>query len=96
VTVDDGGETNRTVEQAFTVTLRVLALPVITGIQWVDGVSHVTFNTETGVNCALEWKDTITAPGWTALPGIISTGTVMTVTDPAGVVPSRVYRVRIQ
>jgi len=101
VTVDDGGATNRTLVRTFKVTLRVLAAPVITGISRSEGIANITFTTATGLNCTVEHKDSPVGPagggpGWNPLPTIISTGGVMTVTDPTAAVPARFYRVRVQ
>jgi uncharacterized repeat protein (TIGR01451 family) len=95
VAVSDGLATN---SRAFTVTIRPVAdPPAFTSIRRASGAINLTFLTEAGVNYAVEFKDTWTAPTWNTLRNnIAGTGAPLSVTDTSPTSVARFYRVRVR
>lgn len=52
--------------------------------------------TQSGFNYVLEYKNSLSDPGWTAIQTNSGTGSLIPLTDNAGSVPQRFYRVRVQ
>jgi len=75
--------------------VRVLVAPVITSIRRNGPVAEISFKTEAGLLYSVELKDGVGEVLWMALPGVNGTGGVLTVVDPSGLRPLRIYRVRV-
>jgi hypothetical protein len=74
--------------------LRVLVSAQITQIVRAGAVVQISFTTMAGQTYALEYKDSLDEPRWTALNAVTGTGDILTVNDPAPSVLNRFYRVR--
>jgi uncharacterized repeat protein (TIGR01451 family) len=93
VTDTNGG----TLPRSFLLTVRQVILPpVITRITHASPAAEISFSTQAGLSYTVEFKNAPETPGWNPLDPVIGTGGVMTVTDPAATVPSRIYRVRVE
>jgi prepilin-type processing-associated H-X9-DG protein len=69
----------------------ILTRPAVTS----SDTFAVTVNSLKGASYYLEYKDSLTASNWTALPGVAGTNTgSLLITDPSPTAPQRFYRVR--
>jgi len=75
--------------------VRVLVAPFITSIRRNGLAAEISFTTETGLIYSVEFKDTPDSVLWMALPGVPGSGGILTVVDPSGLRPQRLYRVRV-
>jgi hypothetical protein len=57
---------------------------------------EISFTTEAGLVYAVEFKDAADSVLWMALPGVAGSGGIVTVVDPSGPRPHRLYRVRVE
>ena len=76
--------------------LRVLISPTITSITRSASTAQISFTSEAGLSYTVEFKDAVDAPAWGALAPVPGTGGLLTVTDAAATVESRIYRVRVE
>ncbi len=76
--------------------LRVLVSPFITSIRRIGPAIEISFTTEAGLVYAVEFKDAADSVLWMALPGVTGRGGIVTVVDPSGPRPHRIYRVRVE
>ena len=74
--------------------VRVLVSPLITSIRRNGPAAEISFTTEAGLVYSVEFKDAPDSVLWMALPGVTGSGGIMTVVDPSGLRPHRIYRVR--
>jgi hypothetical protein len=76
--------------------LRVLVSPIITSLRRSGPAMEISFTTEAGLVYAVEFKDAADSVLWMALPGVTGSGGSLTVIDPSGFRPHRIYRVRVE
>jgi hypothetical protein len=74
----------------------VLIAPQLLSPIHSNGVFSVSLPTVTGETYSLEFKDSLTADTWTALPAVSGTGTLTNLLDRSATGPGRVYRVRVE
>jgi len=74
----------------------VLTTPQLVNPVHSNGVFTVSLATVNGENYFLEFKNSLTADTWTALPAVAGDGTVMPLVDPSATGSRGFYRVRVE
>jgi hypothetical protein len=88
--------TVRAVTSAVATLTVSLPSPHLLNPAWQPTTFAVSLATLNGGRYCLEYKDTLVASNWTALPAVTGDGTVLTLRDNAATGPHRLYRVRAE
>jgi hypothetical protein len=78
-----------------TLMLAVATPPRLTAIGFAGDALRLALPTSSGTTSVLEFKDSLSATNWSALPAVTSNGVVLIFTDPAATHDQRFYRVRV-
>jgi hypothetical protein len=69
--------------------------PRLTAVGFAGNSFSLSVPSSSGTSYVLEYKDSLSAPNWSALPEATSAGGVLTLTDSAATNALRFYRVRL-
>jgi hypothetical protein len=73
-----------------------IAAPLLPGPTISGGQVSFSLQTASGVNCSVEYTESLAAPNWKLFQTITGDGSVVTVSDALTNAPQRFYRVRMQ
>ncbi len=76
--------------------VQTVSPPRLMSPSFSNGLFRASVETYSGKSYVLEFKNVISDPSWTALPGVAGDGTVKVLTDPAATIARRFYRVEVQ
>jgi len=77
-------------------TLRVLVSPRLINPSRSGNTGSFSFMSVNGLTYSIEYKDILSAPGWTVLRSEMGSGGVISINDTNAIVGSRFYRVRVE
>ena len=75
---------------------RVLVPPQSLNIAMAAGVANISFQSLSGLNYVLEYKDYFDDAAWTSRTAVPGNGGLLLLSDPSASVPTRFYRVRAE
>jgi len=78
-----------------TLMLNASTTPRLTVVGFARNSFSLSMPSSSGTTCVLEYKDSLSAPNWSALPETASSGGVLTLTDSAATNAQRFYRIRL-
>ena len=90
---DGNGNTNTC---SFKVVVSHATAPVMRNLNYSGGHFSFTFQSENPCRYVVEYKNSITDAGWTALTSVTGDGTAKTVTDNSPAPVTRFYRIRVE
>jgi hypothetical protein len=76
--------------------LKVLVPPQGLSLTVVGSTASISFQSLSGLNYTLEYKNRLADAAWTSLTPVPGNGATLTLSDPSANVPTRFYRVRVQ